>query len=954
MNQDVIAAETGNPPEASGPGAGKSHPWPPLAWAAGLTLLLVCGPLLPAAKLFSGPAGYLPVHIILEFVVMAVSAMVFALGWNLRRQEENSQAVLLAAAGLGFALVDLAHTLSYQGMPDFITPSGPEKAINFWLAGRLMVALALLAAAILPLGRWPLSLCRLALGGSVATALLVWWAGLYHPDALPRTFIPGQGLTAFKVGAELVEAALFAAAAVILLLRARREGKDNLYWLAASAWILALAGLFFTLYRDVTDLFNLLGHIYMALAYVMVYRAVFVAGVAAPYEALAGQQALLHTLVGSLRKSEEALQAYQEHLEELVVARTRELEESRAEAERLSRVKGDFLANMSHEIRTPLNGILGLAQIGERQHADPKVKQSFRRILDSGEMLLGIINDILDFSKIEADKLHLEQREVDIGQLIDHGVDLLAPRAWSKGLDFRVEEAPDLPATCRGDALRLSQVLINLLANAIKFTERGRVTLRAGREGDTLVLSIADTGIGMNPKQIGRLFAPFEQADGSTTRRFGGTGLGLSICKRLMHLMGGEIRVDSEEGRGSRFEIRLPLADAAPPAPVPTDLVVLGRFSPFEARDVMGALAARGMKVSEAADDQPLPATAALVLTPAEALEDDAFRRELQALLAAGTRVAVVPACGQGEGGSGLVPGAQALQRPIRPRRVMALLSGPATVAPSASPLPRLCGLTLLAAEDNPVNRAVLEEAIAAEGARLVCLESGIQALERLERDSWEAYDLVITDIQMPDLDGYELARRLRETAPGLPVVGLTAHALAEVRDRCLEAGMVEHMAKPLDIDRLVEMIRRHSRRPALPAPAVLPAASLPAAPSRPWAPVGSSIDWPDLESRYKGRAAFIDKILGIALEHNGETPEILRAAARAGDLQQMAFLAHGLKATAGNLAAHRLHDLAVRAEQAARAAGAEAAELALELASGLEGMLAEIAACRPAAVTAP
>ncbi|HJW23642.1 MAG TPA: MASE3 domain-containing protein [Rhodocyclaceae bacterium] len=942
MNQDINGLLQANGEEPQGPAAGRKLPWPPLAWAAGLTLLLLCGPLLPAPKLFPTPADYLPIHTILEFVAMAVSAMVFALGWNLRRQEGNNRAVLLAVVCLAFVAVDMVHTLSYLGMPDFVTPAGPEKAINFWLAGRLMVALALLAVAVMPLRRWSRPACHLALGSAVAVAGLVWWVGLYHPEALPRTFVPGQGLTRFKIMTELAETGIFALAVVLMVRRARREGQDSLHWLAAASWILGLAGLFFSLYREVTDIYNLLGHIYVAVAYVMVYRAVFVAGIAAPYQTLAGQQVLLRSLIASLRESESSLQAYRDHLEELVADRTRELEEARAEAERLSRVKGDFLANMSHEIRTPLNGILGLAQLGSRQHADAKVKQSFRRILDSGEMLLDIVNDILDFSKIEADKLCLERGTVDLGKVIDQTVDLLAIRAWGKGLDFRVAEAADLPATCCGDALRLSQVLINLLANAIKFTERGGVTLEACLEGDTLVLAVADTGIGIAPEHLSRLFAPFEQADGSTTRRFGGTGLGLSISKRLVDLMGGEIRVESEAGKGSRFEVRLPLGEAGPAAAAPGGRVVLCRLDPREAGELTDALAARGVAVAEAVGDAPFPADAALLVTAAEALADEPYRQRLRAFLEAGGRVAVVPPNGQAEG-SPTLEGACPLPRPLRPRRLQALLAGPRDAEAPACSAPRLSGLAILAAEDNPVNRAVLEDIMHLEGARLVCLEDGAQALERLRRDGPAAYDLVITDIQMPGMDGYELARRLAEMAPGLPVVGLTAHAQAEAREQCLAAGMVERVVKPLDIDRLVAVVRQYSRRPAA-RPTAVPAQVPAPAAQRP-RPQPGCIDWAALHVRYQGRASFIERILAVALRHNGEIPSSLRAAVREGNLQEVAFLAHGLKSTAGNLAAHQLQELATRAEQAARTAAAEAADLAIQLAVALDGMLAEISA---------
>lgn len=258
----------------------------PLAHAIGLTLVLAVGTLLPAVKLFPTPASYLPLHTMLESVAIVVSAMVFTLGWSLRQRDSDSHTVLLGVAALCVLLIDLAHTLSYQGMPAFVTPSGPEKAIHFWLAGRLITALTFITVSFSPPRHWSSRAYPLALASSLALAGLVWWIGLFHEDWLPRTFIPKQGLTTFKIVLEYILAALYGTAAIRLMWPGRKPGKVDADWLAAAAWTLALAELFLTQYRDVTDLFNLLGHIYKALAYLMIYRAIFVAGVAAPYRAL--------------------------------------------------------------------------------------------------------------------------------------------------------------------------------------------------------------------------------------------------------------------------------------------------------------------------------------------------------------------------------------------------------------------------------------------------------------------------------------------------------------------------------------------------------------------------------------------------------------------------------------------------------------------------------------------
>lgn len=364
-----------------------------------------------------------------------------------------------------------------------------------------------------------------------------------------------------------------------------------------------------------------------------------------------------------------------------------------------SRLKSAFVANMSHEIRTPLNGVLGLAQIGFRDSASSEsAHRIFGRILESGKLLLGIINDVLDFSKIEAGKLGIESVPVSLPQILSLAVESMRERAGEKGLGLRLELAPGLPAACLSDPLRLNQILTNLLSNAIKFTSLGEVCLFAGRDGKRLLLRVSDTGIGMSEEQLARLFVPFEQADGSTTRRFGGTGLGLAITRRLVEMLGGTIRVFSKEGGGSYFEVSLPLLD------VPDGFA------------------------------DPVPA--------------------------------------------------------------------------ESSPGLRLKGLRVLAAEDNPVNQLVLEDALLFEGALVTLVGDGRQAVERVEKDGAAAYDVVLMDVMMPVMDGHEAASRIHAMAPGLPIIGQTAHAMAEERDICLSSGMLDCITKPLDPEVLVRVIQ--------------------------------------------------------------------------------------------------------------------------------------------------
>ncbi len=509
-------------------------------------------------------------------------------------------------------------------------------------------------------------------------------------------------------------------------------------------------------------------------------------------------------------------------------------EAARLEAERLARLRSEFLANMSHEIRTPLNGVLGLAQIGYRDNVGrPEVLETFARILDSGKLLLGIVNDVLDFSKIEAGKLIVEKAPVNLGRIIDEAAAMQSERASAKGIALRVDKAAGLPGSCLGDPIRLAQILTNLLANAVKFTEKGQVTLSANLAGDRLEFRISDAGIGMTQEQLARLFAPFEQADSSTTRKFGGTGLGLAITKRLVDMMAGTIRVESKLGVGTMFEVSLPYA--------------------------------------------PLPESAQL---------------------------------------------AAAAPTPIT--------AGP-----------RLSGIRILVAEDNEINRLVLEDMLSVEGADVTLVQNGKQAVDRVLRLGGQAYDLVLMDIQMPEMDGYEAARLILKQAPNLPIVAQTAHALSGEMDHCRAVGMVDQLTKPIDCEELVAIVRRNARHGAGESPE--PAAMPPAAEMADDSPIATMVDWTALRKRYAYKPEFLDKLLATAMSSLVVTPENLRSALRGGDTDRAIFLAHSLKGVAGNLMANGLARKASEAELACRARSAEANDLAAGLADAAEDLLKEI-----------
>ncbi|MGY6213532.1 PAS domain S-box protein [Methylolobus aquaticus] len=380
-------------------------------------------------------------------------------------------------------------------------------------------------------------------------------------------------------------------------------------------------------------------------------------------------------------------------------------EEALAAAENLARARREFLANMSHEIRTPLNGVIGFAEIGHRHCQDSeKARLAFEKILQSGRLLLGVVNDILDFSKIEQGKLIVEAIPVDLVALMREVLSPFEETARNKGLALHVRKATDLPRECITDPLRLKQILMNLMSNAVKFTATGSVTLSVRREKDNLVWVVTDTGIGMTEDQLEHLFEPFEQADSSTTREFGGTGLGVAITSRLAKLMGASLRVESTHGIGSTFELRLPYR------------AVTGSSAPT-----------------------PVAATSS---------------------------------------GNSVLP---------------------------------LAGLSILVAEDNEINQQIIEGNLVDRGARVVIVGNGSEAVNYIAEHGPHACDLVLMDVQMPEMDGYEATRRILALAPDLPVAGQTAHACEEERAKCFAAGMIDHIAKPIDVGRLIDLIRRHT-----------------------------------------------------------------------------------------------------------------------------------------------
>ena len=815
-----------------------------------------------------GIRGYLPLHALFEIASIVVSMMVFTVGWNAHSRLLPGNIALLACMFFAIGWLDFFHTVSYQGMPDFYTPNNADKQLNYWLTARLLSAIALFVVAIRPWQPFASTRSRyLLMAVLVSLTLLINWLVLFHQEALPRTFIEGQGLTPLKKNLEYLSIALNVVTALLLWNKLRQPQLFNVPLLFGAVCVMGMGEFFFTLYTTMTGGYNVLGHIYKVISYLLIYRAIVSEAIEEPYKKLAEAQRELKAEVAlrtnALSIAEAANQALQNnesrfksvltlgqsaaHLSErellqlgleeaqrltqsevgylhyinddqesielvtwsastlkhctaahdshypvaqagiwadtvrskqpvihndyqhmegragypeghfpltrhvgvpvlegsqvrmvmgignkaapydntdvlqvqligdnlwklVILQRTMvELANARDQAQTASRAKSTFLANMSHELRTPMNGVMGMVDMALRRATDPQQIDWLNKSKSSAQHLLAVINDILDISKIEAERLTLEQVSFRFGEVLENLFSLVGHVGEEKQIKLLVDLDPEIPRQVfLGDPLRLGQILLNLAGNALKFTDHGSITVRARRledkpDGVLLRVEVDDTGIGIAPEAQQRLFAPFEQADGSTNRKYGGTGLGLAIAKRLVQLMGGEIGVESTPGQGSTFWFTIRLGkstDAALPTPTFT---------------------------GKSADERLLKEYA-------------------------GTRI--------------------------------------------------------LLTEDEPVNQEVSRGLLEDAGLVVDLAEDGEQALELAKQNT---YALILMDMQMPHLNGIEatMAIRALPAYAQTPILAMTANAFDEDRLVCLDAGMNDHIAKPVDRDRLYETLLR-------------------------------------------------------------------------------------------------------------------------------------------------
>ncbi|MCX7899299.1 MAG: ATP-binding protein, partial [Methylocystis sp.] len=505
--------------------------------------------------------------------------------------------------------------------------------------------------------------------------------------------------------------------------------------------------------------------------------------------------------------------------------------EARNRAEAASLAKTRFLATVSHEIRTPINGVMGLAQLLAMTRLDAEQASYVEAIGDSARSLAQLIDDILDFSKIEAGKLELRHETFALAPLVESVVELLAPRALAKSLEIASFIAPDAPRELNGDPARLRQVLVNLVGNAVNFTERGGVGVRVTRDGDALRFEVRDTGPGVPESAREVIFQEFEQGDGTVTRRHGGTGLGLAISRRLVAQMGGALTLAETSDKGAVFAFTMPAPQEAPqaaPAPLAGRLALIVAKSVFEAPYLAASLSAAGAQAEIAAGEKEAMARLGAVdARPFDAvIVDCALGPEATAALAKAARAARArrlfllfsPLERRAFGEEALRDFDGWLVKPVRVASLIARLSQENAAAPKEAPpepIRAFEGMNALVAEDNDINALILTRHLQKLGALVTRAENGARAVERVSAalaSAAASYDVIIMDLFMPELDGREATRRIREAearagARRTPILALTASAQEEDERAARAAGVDAFLTKPVEFSALAATI---------------------------------------------------------------------------------------------------------------------------------------------------